>query len=117
MLRDAARNGQPFLAVEFAGRDPSNLLTIAALAPGSLVVRPFIRPFNWKHWFYTYVVPLIPAGTLFDGMVSCLRVYDPDHLRELTEDIDGMTWEAGQMTSDGLFPGYLTYLIGLPEDR
>lgn len=115
MLRDAARDGQPFLAVEFAVRAPSNLITIAGLAPGSLLVRPFIGPFNWRHWFYTYVLSLIPAGTLFDGMVSCLRVYDSAHLRGLFEDIDGMTWEVGRMTTDGLFPGYLTYLVGLPE--
>lgn len=116
MLQDTASDGQPFLAVEFAGRSPSHLLSIASLAPVSLLLRPFIRPFNWKHWFYTYVIPFIPLGTLFDGMVSCLRVYNPDHLRELTEDIDGMSWEAGRIQSNNRFTGYLTYLIGIPEE-
>lgn len=115
ILEDTARAGQPYLSVEFAGRNPRNLLSVAALAPGSALLRPFIRPVRWKRWFYTYLVPLIPSGLLFDGVVSCLRVYSPDHLRELTRDIDGMSWKAGRKETGGIFSGYLSYLMGIPE--
>jgi hypothetical protein len=34
---------------------------------------PWIRPFRWSRLLWTYVVPIIPAVLLFDGIVSCLR--------------------------------------------
>jgi hypothetical protein len=78
---------------------------------------PQIKLVHCKRWFYTYLVPLIPAGTFFDGLVSCLWVYNPSELEDLTRDITGMTWTAGRTRTDGLFPGYLTYLVGRPTTK
>ncbi|MFB6346574.1 MAG: class I SAM-dependent methyltransferase [bacterium] len=115
ILRDAARKNDPFLSVEFAGCHPLNILSVACLAPASLLLRPFLRPVNLQRWFYTYVVPLIPAGVLFDGLVSCLRIYNIDEMKELTDDIDGMEWDFGYEKPGGRFPGYITYLKGIPK--
>jgi hypothetical protein len=49
-----------------------------------LLVTPMIRPFRWSRLFWTYLVPAVPFLVLFDGVVSCLRTYTPDELRELT---------------------------------
>ncbi len=48
---------------------------------GALLVTPFIRPFRWSRLVFTYVIPVLPLLIVFDGIVSCLRVYSPDELR------------------------------------
>lgn len=78
---------------------------------------PAIRPFRWSRLLYTYVLPIIPLVLLFDGLVSCLRTYQPGELREL---IDGLAaskyrWETGEQA--GTFGGLrITYLIGYPNE-
>jgi hypothetical protein len=82
------------------------------------VFTPIIRPFRWSRVFCTYVLPIIPLVLLFDGLVSCLRTYQPRELREL---ISGLAapeyrWEAGEQA--GTFGGLpITYLIGYPQER
>jgi hypothetical protein len=81
------------------------------------VFTPAIRPFRWSRLLYTYVLPIIPLVLLFDGLVSCLRTYQPRELREL---IDGLAaskyrWETGEQA--GTFGGLrITYLIGYPNE-
>jgi hypothetical protein len=79
---------------------------------------PSIRPFRWSRLLYTYVLPIIPLVLLFDGLVSCLRTYQPRELRELTESLAApeYRWETGKQS--GTFGGLpITYLIGYPGDR
>ncbi len=77
-----------------------------------LAMVPFLRPFRWEWLLFTYVIPLIPLLVLWDGMVSCLRVYSPDELRELVNGLDGFEWDIGTFPLP--FPGYGTYLVGKP---
>jgi hypothetical protein len=64
------------------------------------------------------VLPIIPLVLLFDGLVSCLRTYQPRELREL---IGGLAapeyrWETGEQAGTfGSLP--ITYLIGYPRGR
>jgi hypothetical protein len=75
-----------------------------------------ICPFRWSRLFWTYVIPVIPFVVLFDGVVSCLRTYRTEELRDL---IDGLTgseykWSVGeQLGRDGKIP--ITYAIGHPR--
>jgi hypothetical protein len=79
------------------------------------VFTPFMRPFRWSRFLYTYLLPVIPLVLLFDGVVSCLRTYRTEELREL---ISGLVapkyrWEIGEHC--GTFRGLpITYLIGYP---
>ena len=45
-----------------------------------LVLTPAVRPFRWSRLFWTYLVPVLPPPILFDGVVSCLRVYTPEEM-------------------------------------
>ena len=77
-----------------------------------------IRPFRWSRLFYTYVLPIIPLVLLFDGLVSCLRTYQPRELRELIEGVAApeYRWETGEQS--GTFAGLpITYLVGYPRER
>ena len=101
---------------EITRRAPS---TIALMFPWALmlfVLTPLIRPFRWSRLLFTYVVPIIPLALLFDGVVSCLRTYRPQELREMIEKLSGIEyqWEVGEHPkTSGLVP--ITYLIGCPR--
>ena len=78
------------------------------------LVTPFIRPFRWSRLLLTYLFPVIPTVAFIDGVVSCLRTYTPDELRELAKSVDGATgydWTAGH-AGGGPIP--MTYLVGTP---
>ena len=80
------------------------------------VFTPMIRPFRWSRLLCTYVVPIIPLVLLFDGVVSCLRTYRPQELREMIKKLAGIEyqWEIGEHSrASGRAP--ITYLIGYPQ--
>lgn len=73
---------------------------------------PFIRPYSWERLLWTYIIPIVPLVSLWDGMVSNLRTYSPDELKQLVEKVDcpGYTWEIGRIRSFGACR--ITYLLG-----
>lgn len=79
------------------------------------LVTPFIRPFRLSRLVFTYLIPLIPLCTLWDGWVSVLRLYPPKVLLNFAEkEIEGgesYHWTAGKARH--IF-GTVIYLIGLP---
>jgi len=76
----------------------------------------FVRPFRISRLFFTYVIPLIPFCTLWDGVVSCLRVYSPEEMRELVESLpkNSFNWDIG-IIKVPMAPIRVTYLIGTPD--
>jgi hypothetical protein len=80
-----------------------------------LALMPFARPFRWAYLAFTYLIPLVPLILLWDGMVSILRVYSPEQMKKLTEDLRApdYTWETGGIQVRPI-PGRLPYLIGRP---
>jgi hypothetical protein len=92
-------------------------LTIGLMFPWALmpfVCTPWIRPFRWSRLLWTYLIPIIPLVFLFDGVVSCLRTYRPQELREIVDTVTAgeYHWEIGEHAS-GRVP--ITYLIGYPR--
>ena len=77
---------------------------------------PFIRPFKWTRIIFTYFIPIIPIYTIWDGIVSILRLYKPDELMEIAKSIDSekfYDWKCGKLRSKMGFS--LLYLIGTPK--
>lgn len=115
ILGDAARKRVPIGIFEGAGKSYFEILAALLFFPVVfLVITPFLRPFRWSRIFFTYLVPLIPLCTMWDGTVSILRLYTPQHLLQLTKDIpvDNYTWRAGKIKhKTGL---KIIYLIGYP---
>jgi hypothetical protein len=118
ILQNAVDAGQGIGVFEITRRAPS---TIALMFPWALMLfvsAPLIRPFRWSRLFYTYVIPIIPLVLLFDGVVSCLRSYRPQELREIIAKLSGIEyqWEVGEQSkARGQAP--ITYLIGTPQRR
>ncbi len=115
ILADAARRGRGIGVFEGTERTVPGLLIILLAPLYVLVGTPFFRPFRFGRLFWTYLVPIVPLVTLWDGLVSALRTYSPEELRALAESAGapGYVWEVGQ-EQFLLTPPRLTYLLGYP---
>lgn len=115
-LLDAVKKRRGVAVVELTHRSPLSMLQIAGGTVWQLAITPFIKPFRWSRLLFTYALPIVPACTLWDGIVSCLRVYDPEELRRLISDLpkNDYEWECGRLSIPRM-PAQLTYLIGAPS--
>ena len=113
ILLDAARKKQGIAIMELVGKTPFSFFSVAMTPLFLALCTPFIRPFRLSRLVLTYVLPLIPLFTLWDGFVSCLRVYSVDELRKLTTSIPylGYHLEIGTLPIKGT-TGSITYVIG-----
>src|SRR5260370_207775 len=105
--------------IERAGADRVLDLCSGAGVPWPWLADP-LRPralgrAGWKV-VWTWLIPIVPVVLLFDGIVSCLRVYSPGELRELTCGLadDGYRWEIG-CVKRGFLRLPITFLVGYPE--
>ncbi len=116
ILADAVKSRVGIGVFEFTGRSPLRLAAVALTPFAVLYAVPFLRPLRWRTIVFTYLLPIIPVGVLFDGIVSCLRTYSPAELDELVEPLrgNGYTWDVGE-ASGGLWRPPITYLIGCPR--
>ncbi|HEY3389482.1 MAG TPA: hypothetical protein VGK38_07935 [Prolixibacteraceae bacterium] len=75
---------------------------------------PFFKPFRFSRIFFTYIIPIIPFCTIWDGVVSIIRLYKPNQLLKMAQEVDGENyfWKAGIKRSN--FGLNVTYLIGYP---
>jgi hypothetical protein len=80
-----------------------------------LALMPFVRPFRWGYAAFTYLIPLLPFIVMWDGIVSILRTYSPEQLKQMTKDLHAPDygWEIGVIHIPGM-PSKLPYLIGRP---
>jgi hypothetical protein len=116
ILADAARGAQPIAIFEFSRRSFGTLIPILFMPLFVWLSTPFMRPITWKRLVFTYPIPLVPFTCLWDGIVSQLRAYTIEELRELGRAADSMDWRAGTVTI-ARGSGKLTYLIGTPLKR
>ncbi|MCB9793937.1 MAG: hypothetical protein H6741_14550 [Alphaproteobacteria bacterium] len=114
ILADAAKAREPIAIVEFVERSAPLVISMFFTPLVVALSAPFWKPFRLSHLLLTWLVPLIPMLVVWDGVVSCLRIYDPDELRALTEGLDeGYTWEVLRPPLGG--PATATILLGRPS--
>ncbi len=117
ILQDAADKRAPIGIFEGAQKSWVEMILLWLAFPIVIVlVTPFIRPFKLSRLFFTYIIPLIPFGIIWDGTVSLLRIYTPTHLRQMLQQVQApnYTWRTGRV---GNRPGkHVIYLIGYPTD-
>ena len=116
ILADAARAAEPIAIFEFSRRSFATLIPILFMPLFVWLSTPFMRPITWKRLLFTYPIPLVPFTCLWDGIVSQLRAYTIEELRDLGRAADSMDWHAGTVTI-ARGSGKLTYLIGTPLER
>ena len=120
ILQDAFDNRVPIGVFEASLKPPFGLLLII-LSPlitllTYLIITPLMKPRTLSRFLWTYLLPIVPLATCWDGVISLLRVYSPAELRELTAPLQSAdyVWEAGKAsTGTPIFD--FTYLLGYPE--
>jgi hypothetical protein len=115
ILQDAVDARQSIAIFEVTRRAPSAIAFMLLWSIFLFLCTPWIRPFRWSRLFCTYIIPIIPAVLLFDGVVSCLRTYRPSELRAITDSLNttDYTWDFGEYYGTRKrMP--ITYLIGFP---
>ncbi|HSP78438.1 MAG TPA: class I SAM-dependent methyltransferase [Myxococcaceae bacterium] len=117
VLADAQAKGAPIAVFEILERTPVGLLATLLMPLLVLGYAPQVRPRRVGRLALTYLVPLNPLAVAWDGLVSTLRMYRPEELREMTAALarEGYTWEVGRLCQPGK-PGkpVVTYVLGLP---
>ena len=119
ILKDAASARTPILIVEGTERSPAAIIGMLLFVPLLvLLLTPWVRPFSVARLLLTYVIPIAAPLILFDGIVSCLRSYTVEELRDMCRGLetDSYRFHIGVKQSRGQ---RLTYLVGcegpLPE--
>ncbi|TGE10274.1 NUDIX hydrolase [Hymenobacter fodinae] len=119
ILADAVRHRAGIGVFEGAGKHWAEIgLALTVLPIAQLLITPFIRPFRWSRLFFTYLVPLIPLFTIWDGCVSILRMYPPEQLLALARRADpsgAFTWQSGKVRH--WWGPQVTYLVGVPREN
>jgi hypothetical protein len=113
ILQNAVDSGKGIGIFELPRRALSTILLTFGFVLMLFMGTPWIRPFRWSRLLWTYLIPLVPFALLFDGVVSCLRTYRPEELREMVGRLSGgeYRWEMGEVLGGGT---PITYLIGSP---
>ncbi|GDX81775.1 hypothetical protein LBMAG42_35860 [Deltaproteobacteria bacterium] len=116
ILADAVAKRQPIAVFEAVSREPLMLLALLFSPLSVTLTMPLWRPFRWPWVLFTWIFPLMQPFVLWDGVVSWLRIYSVEELRELVATIDApdWEWEIGTLKHDGP-PVHATYLIGKPK--
>jgi hypothetical protein len=118
VLRDAviARTGIALFDASERGIRPFLGIPVICLVHPLLfaLFTPFFRPFRWSRLLFTYVVPLIPLYTIWDGCVSGLRTHQPEDLLAIASSLGSdYAWEAGTVRNQ--IGANVAYLVGTPR--
>jgi hypothetical protein len=116
ILAAAVRDRQGIAIAEASSRSWVALAMQPLVPLAVLVLTPAVRPFRWSRLFWTYLVPVLPAAIMFDGVVSTLRVYTPEEMLRMGREVGGddYEWEAGvERPAGSTIP--IPYLIGVPR--
>jgi hypothetical protein len=122
ILKDAAENRVAIGIFEASMKPPLGWLLVLfspVITPLTyFLITPILTPRTLSRFFWTYLVPLVPLATIWDGIISMLRVYSPAELKKLTASIpvENYIWEIGQ-ASTGTPIFTFTYLVGYPVQK
>ena len=117
VLRGATEGGRSVAVMEVNARHALPLLGMLFAPLNALLFAPFQRPFRLSRLVFTYLIPILPVLILWDGVVSCLRVYDPAELSELAGRArPEYDWVAERLPVEGT-PLFVTVLTGAPVAR
>jgi hypothetical protein len=121
ILSDAQEKGRAIGVFEASLIPPTGILLLV-LSPiitllTYILVTPFIRPFRFSRIIWTYLLPVVPLATCWDGIISLLRVYSEKELNELVDPIrtNDYSWDIGR-ASTGTPIFNFTYIVGYPNN-
>lgn len=116
VLQDAMRAGVGIAVFEMTQRRILGLLQMLLVPLAVWMFTPFVRPLPLWRLVFTYLFPIIPLVIFWDAVVSTLRSYTAEELRQMVEDLPGPPYrwvQGGEWKS----LQKITWLIGYPEEQ
>jgi len=116
ILQDAVNANAPIGFFDGGERGFVSILGLLIIHPLAFALfTPFFKPFKLSRLFFTYIIPLIPLYTIWDGAVSILRMYEPEELHRIALSLEpnNYIWKYGK--TKNRFGIKATYLIGSPK--
>jgi hypothetical protein len=83
ILSSAMESGRGIAIFETARRSLKVMSVVCFLPFLILLLTPWIRPFRWSRFLFTYLIPIVPFVLCFDGLMSCSRSYSQQELSEM----------------------------------
>ena len=116
ILRDAFEQHRPICIFEATSRTPAAIASTVLIPILVLVITPIVRPVSWVQLLFTYLIPILPLLIFWDGLVSQLRTYSVEELKDFTRDLQSPAyqWEAGLIEIPRM-PAGVPYLLGRPQ--
>jgi hypothetical protein len=117
IIADAVQKRKSIAIFEGSDNRVRGVLLMTIMPLLMLLFMPFVKPFRWSRLLLTYVVPVLPLISIWDGSISMLRTYSPQELWDIVRSIDGydsFDWDIGTQ-SVPKSPLGLTYLIATPR--
>jgi hypothetical protein len=115
ILQNAVDANMPIAIFEIQERNLEHVLKNSFSPIMVLLTAPFIQPFSIGRIIFTYLIPIVPLAVLWDGVVSVLRTYSIDEMKQMTHELNNRTrfkWEIDKV-KDG--PITVLYLLGYPK--
>lgn len=116
ILQNAIDNNSPIGIFDGYEKNIWAILSVVIFYPiAFLLFTPFFKPFSLSRLIFTYLIPLIPIYTIWDGCVSVLRMYNSQELLSIANQTNSnnYSWKAGKMKNK--YGIHSTYLIGYPK--
>lgn len=118
VLQNSVHARAPIALIDGGDKHLGSMLAMLIFHPIAFALfTPFFRPFKWSRLLFTYLIPLIPLYTIWDGLVSVLRFYEPKEWLTIAQSIpdSGYEWKSGKTVNR--FGLHAAYLIGYPVVR
>lgn len=115
ILQNAVESNSPIAIFEAQERSLICFIAMLISPLNVLISTPFIRPFSVARLIFTYLIPIIPLIVLWDGIVSALRTYSIDEMKDLITNVENSSqfeWEINRVENRGL---PILYLLGYPK--
>ena len=115
ILADAFHKREGIGVFEAARPELKTILLVTGVPLLALKAALQQRPFRRRLFFWSWIVPVVPAVLWLDGVLSCLRSYSEADMEELVAELKApdYAWEVG-IDRGGLVE--IQYLVGVPVD-
>lgn len=114
ILQNAVDNNQAIGIFEAQQRNVKNLVQRLLSPLSVLLLTPLIKPFKFNRLLFTYLIPVLPLFTLWDGVISVLRTYTEAELKQMIVELrnnGNFEWEVALVKGKQLD---ILYLLGTP---
>lgn len=103
ILEDAVKKKQPVAFFDSGNKNVFFALSLIIVHPLLLVLfTPFIKPFRYKRLIFTYLIPVVIAGAVWDGIVSIIHLHSSASLNLLVRkpSLKSYDWKVIQMRNN-----------------